>query len=136
EAVREADGGRRYEEDGGSVGSEIAPVQQASEGFAAHRAAGLHAEAARMSRSWDRSSPLRGENEPSKAADPIVKASAPASRRAWIRAGLFTLPATDRYPGAAARAARTRASGSASTARKARRSTPAQPSAANRRQSA
>src|SRR3989304_414201 len=52
-----------------------------------------------MSRSWDTRSPLRGEKEPSKAADPIVKASAPAASRSRMRAGGFTLPATRRGPG-------------------------------------
>jgi hypothetical protein len=61
--------------------------------------------------------PLRGEKEPSKTAEPMVKASAPASARARMRAGESMLPATTRVPSMAPRAARTRSSGSASVAR-------------------
>ena len=51
-----------------------------------------------MSWSWLVSRPLRGEKEPSKAAEPMVKASQPAAFRAWIRAGLSTLPAQISVP--------------------------------------
>ena len=53
---------------------------------------------ARISASWLRRLPLRGEKEPSNAAEPIVKASQPASRRAVIRAALSTAPAQIKVP--------------------------------------
>ena len=43
---------------------------------------GALSQASRMSSIWPRNDPLAGENAPSKTADPIVKASAPASASA------------------------------------------------------
>ena len=51
-------------------------------------------QAASTSRSCERSAPLRGEKAPLNTAEPIVKASAPASASAAMRAGWSTLPAT------------------------------------------
>ena len=61
-----------------------------------------------MSRIWLASAPFVGEYEPSRAAEPIVKASAPAAARSRICLGVLTLPATISVPPSrAARAART-----------------------------
>ena len=79
---------------------------------------GRWSQASRMSRIWPRNDPLAGENAPSNTAEPIVNASTPASASAWIRSVRVHAAGDDQLaPGNAARAARTRSSGSASVAR-------------------
>ena len=66
-----------------------------------------------MSCSWLVSRPLRGEKEPSKAAEPMVKDRSPRPSDRRCAAGLSTLPAQISAAGLAQplRAARVRASG-------------------------
>ncbi len=77
----------------------------------------MSASAVKMLSSWPCSVPSLGSKAPLNAAEPMVKASAPAWASAWSRAGLSMPPATTSRPVVAARAARTRSSGSASAAR-------------------
>src|SRR3546814_1664105 len=70
-----------------------------------------HAAASRIASSCEARAPFRGLKEPSKAAEPMVKALAPAPARARMRSGLSMLPATTRRPSVASRAAFTRSSG-------------------------
>eukprot|EP01136_Pigoraptor_vietnamica_P010481 Opistho-1_new@48142 len=83
------------------------------------QAAARPSQAATTASSRARRVPACGESEPSKIAEPMVKASAPAARRASMRSKELTLPATmssPRWP-MALRAARTSSSGSAAVAR-------------------
>ena len=52
--------------------------------------------ASRISLSWERSELLSGENEPSNAAEPMVKASQPAALNSAICSLVLTLPALTR----------------------------------------
>src|SRR5690606_23592403 len=83
-----------------------------------HAAQGALAQTSSTSLSRDGIESLVGENEPSKIAEPMGKASTPARARACTRSGRSMLPATiNPRPQRLARAARTSSSGSASVAR-------------------